>query len=198
MHIHFKLCVYMLAGGMMIPLTGCNQPANPPASATPTPPASPSTTPALPESSATTPAPQPPAATPPPAGTSADAQVDAQITNVLGGAPKAYHAVFDNLQKAMAAGDKDGVAALVAYPLEVTVQGKKQRIAGAQELVANWDKVVTPDIVKAVADQKFSTAMVNQDGLMLGDGQVWISGVCRDTACKVSDVRITAIQPGPK
>ena len=62
------------------------------------------------------------------------------------------------------------------------------------------DAVVTnaKQIAKAVADQQFANVMVNQNGLMIGNGEVWISGVCEDTECKNSRVLITAIQNGPQ
>lgn len=135
-----------------------------------------------------------------PSASSADAddEVNARIKDVLGGNPEAYHEVFDRLQKDMADGDKAGVAALVAYPLGVTVNGKPEKIHDARELVDNWDRIVTPEVRKAVADQQFSRLFVNDQGVMIGDGQVWITGICKDNACKHSDVRIIAIQQGPK
>ncbi len=37
--------------------------------------------------------------------------------------------------------------------------------------------------------------MVNDQGVMLGQGEMWINGVCLDTACKRVDVKIVTIQP---
>lgn len=128
----------------------------------------------------------------------ADAEVNTQIKDVLGGDPAAYRTVFERLQQDMAAGDKAGVAALVAYPLGVTVNGKPEKIHDARELVDNWNRIVTPEVRKAVADQQFSKLFVNDQGVMIGDGQVWITGICKDNACKHSDVRIITIQQGPK
>lgn len=151
---------------------------------------------------ATAPAPQAPVQTTAPstapANAAADSAIDDQIKSVLGGDPKAYHDVFDRLQKAMAVGDKAAVAALVSYPLDAKVNGAAKKIANAQDFVADWDRIVTPEIAKAVADQQFANVMVNQNGLMIGNGEVWISGVCEDTECKNSRVLITAIQNGPQ
>lgn len=170
-----------IAMTMTLLLAGCGAPPAPPATA---------------------PAPQAPVQTTAPstapANAAADSAIDDQIKNVLGGDPKAYHDVFDRLQKAMAAGDKAAVAALVSYPLDAKVDGNPIKIANAQDFVANWDQIVTPQIAKAVADQQFASVMVNQNGLMIGSGEVWISGVCDDTACKNSRVLITAIQNGPQ
>lgn len=199
-----KLCASALAAGTLMLLSGCSgspdQTAGPTAAISSDATTATATTAQQPSSRTPAPTGAAAAATAPPAASAttpvdADADVDAQITNVLGGDPKAYHAVFDKLQKAMAAGDKAGVAALVAYPLEATIEGRKQKIANAQALVANWNRIMTPEITQAVANQKFSDVMVNQDGLMIGDGQVWISGICQDRACSTSTVKVTTIQP---
>lgn len=132
------------------------------------------------------------------AGAGADAAIEQQITNVAGGDPEAFRDLFDRLQKAIAAGDQASVAALVSYPLEVDAGDKRLELASAQDLIAHWDAVVTPEVTDAIVNQKFSDAFVNQNGLMIGDGQVWLGAVCDDDTCKTSKTAITAIQQGPK
>lgn len=105
-----------------------------------------------------------------------------------------YRQVFERLQQGVKAGDKQAVAALVAYPLEVRINGKTRTIADAQAFVENWDKIITPDIAKVIKNQKFADLFVNQKGVMFGDGQVWLSGICRDEACTSSYVRVITIQ----
>ncbi|TDK28649.1 hypothetical protein E2F46_01920 [Luteimonas aestuarii] len=125
------------------------------------------------------------------------ADVDQAIDTVLGGDHNVYRDVIERVQKAVVAGDKEAVAALVSYPIEVRISGKPRKIASEPEFVAAWDGIVTPDVAQAVATQEYSAMFVNSQGVMFGDGQVWISGVCRDEACTNSDVLITAIQPAP-
>ena len=129
-----------------------------------------------------------------PAPTVAD--VDRSIGALLGD-PQAFRDVFDRLQRGVASGDKAGVAALVAYPLNVAIGGKRRRIANAAEFVASWDGIITPEVARVIASQRYQDLFVNAQGAMLGNGQVWLSGVCRDPACARSDVRVTAIQQGP-
>jgi hypothetical protein len=38
--------------------------------------------------------------------------------------------------------------------------------------------------------------MVSAKGVMLGSGEVWLNGVCRDPACTAPEVKVIAIQPG--
>lgn len=192
-----------LAIAIALPLAGCggsSQPSTNPAASAATASPPPAAAPAQPQAAApeVAAAPAGTAAADNAAGAGADAAVDQQIKDVAGGDPKAFHDVFDRLQKGLAAGDKAGVAALVSYPLQIHMKGKTLKLASAQDLVKHWDEVFTPEITKAIADQQFSGLFVNAQGAMLGDGQVWISAVCDDDACKSSKTLITAIQSGPE
>lgn len=126
-----------------------------------------------------------------------DADVDQAIDTLLGD-HKAYRDVFERVQAAVKSGDKPGLAALVRYPLKVQTGGKPRTIRNADEFVASWDALVTPEVVRVVSEQRYRDLFVNWQGLMLGDGQVWINGVCRDKACKTVDIGVTALQQGPQ
>ena len=58
-----------------------------------------------------------------------------------------------------------------------------------------YDKIVTPAIANAITQQKYSELMVNYKGVMFGNGEAWVNGICRDDACKNVDVRVVALQP---
>ena len=60
--------------------------------------------------------------------------------------------------------------------------------------MAKYDSIMTPAIAAAVQDEPYDDMMVNAKGVMLGRGEVWISGVCRDRACNRADVRVITIQ----
>ena len=49
-------------------------------------------------------------------------------------------------------------------------------------------------MVKAVSAQDFGKVFVNQQGVMIGDGQVWLSGQCLDAACTRTEVKVITIQ----
>lgn len=69
--------------------------------------------------------------------------------------------------------DRPAVAALIEYPLAVTVNGRRRRFPDAAALVASYDAVFTAAfrdiILKAIPRYMFAKA----DGVMLGDGAVW-------------------------
>lgn len=118
------------------------------------------------------------------------------IDQLLGDHTK-YEAVINALQKAVAAHDAAGVAELVSYPIGVSVNGKETHIKSAKAFAEHYDGIFTPSITKAVTDQKYEDLFVNYKGIMFGDGQVWINGICHDNACKEFDAKIIAIQEGP-
>ncbi len=180
-------------------LSGCDKPApTAPAAEQAPAPAAPATTESTQAPATTEPEPSPaPAqtATAPAADPAADKAVDDAIDNALSDHAR-YRAVFDELQRAVAAKDAAAVAALVDYPLAATVDGKKTKIEDAPAFVAEYEKIVTPAIADAVVKQKYSDLFVNYKGVMIGNGQVWLNGVCKDRACKQAEVKVVAIQPG--
>ena len=107
----------------------------------------------------------------------------------------AYERVILATRKAVAAHDAAGVAALVRYPITVTIGGKKRLVRTPAAFVARYDAIVTPAIAKAVTAGGYEDLMVNDQGVMLGQGEMWINGVCLDKACKRVDVKIATIQP---
>jgi hypothetical protein len=82
----------------------------------------------------------------------------------------------------------------VSYPIEVTADGEEMVIGDAGEFVEHYAGIVTPEIADAVSNQSFNDLFVNDEGAMLGDGQVWLGEVCLDDACTNSEVKIITIQ----
>ncbi|WP_157510349.1 hypothetical protein [Lysobacter sp. Root559] len=167
-----------------------------PVAATP----APATAPAGPEA----PAPEPgTAATPAPAAIESvpaapasdegSAQVNQSIEEVLGD-PAIYEPAIRAFQKAVAAHDAAAVARMVDYPFSATVDGKPTQIKDAAAFVAAYDKIVTPAIAKVVSEQKYAELAVSGKGVMFGNGEAWINGICKDNECKAVDVRVVAIQ----
>ena len=123
--------------------------------------------------------------------------VNEQIDELLGDHTK-YQAVIIELQKAVAAHDAAGVAKLISYPIGVKVKGKETVIKSAKAFEQHYDGILTPTITKAVVDQNYDDLFVNYQGIMFGDGQVWVSGICHDNACKSFEAKVTSVQEGPQ
>jgi hypothetical protein len=122
-----------------------------------------------------------------------DRTTSESIQQLLGDSAQ-YRATITAFQEAVKAHDAAAVAALVRYPITVRIGDSRRTIKSAKKFVAKYDSIMTPPIVAAVQDEPYGDMMVNAQGVMLGRGEVWISGVCRDKACKKADVRVITIQ----
>jgi len=157
------------------------------ACAQPAPPTAPEATPAA------APAAEPVQAAPAAPAASAGEQTDdarARIETLLGDAAQ-YEKVFNAFRTAVVGGDRAAVVEEVRFPLNI---GGGKTIAGPGEFQRSYEKIITPAVVKAVSAQDFGKVFVNQQGVMIGDGQVWLSGQCLDAACTRTEVKVITIQ----
>lgn len=76
------------------------------------------------------------------------------------------------------------------YPLPTRVQGPVRNAAACRH---NFAQILNAHIVKAVENQKFERLFANYKGVMIGNGEVWFSAVCRDTECAKYDLRIITV-----
>ena len=143
---------------------------------------------------AATPAAEPAKAAAEPAGAApTDAPAEdarARIETLLGDAAQ-YEKVFNAFKTAVVGGDRAAVVEEVRFPLNIA-NGRK--ITGPGEFQRNYEKIITPAVVKAVSEQDFGKVFVNQQGVMIGDGQVWLNGQCLDQACTKTEVKVITIQ----
>ncbi|WP_445514866.1 hypothetical protein [Stenotrophomonas sp. 3(2025)] len=156
-------------------LAACSQPAPPPEPAADAP---------APMTGAT------PADAANPAAPAAADDARARIETLLGDAAQ-YEKVFTAFKTAVVGGDRAAVVEEVRFPLNIS-GGRK--ITGPGEFQRNYEKIITPAVVKAVSAQDFGTVFVNQQGVMIGDGQVWLTGQCLDKACTRTEVKVGTIQ----
>jgi hypothetical protein len=98
------------------------------------------------------------------------------------------------LQQAVASHNAPAVASLVHYPIKVNPGKRPITIKNENAFIKDYDHIITPDIADAVFKQKYENLFVNSQGAMIGDGEVWITGFCRDKTCKQSDIKIGTIQ----
>ncbi|WP_049421185.1 hypothetical protein [Stenotrophomonas maltophilia] len=168
-------------------LAACSQPAPPAEPAVDAPPP-------MEASAAATPAAEPAKAAAEPAGAApADVPAEdarARIETLLGDAAQ-YEKVFNAFKTAVVGGDRAAVVEEVRFPLNIA-NGRK--ITGPGEFQRNYEKIITPAVVKAVSEQDFGKVFVNQQGVMIGDGQVWLNGHCLDQACTKTEVKVITIQ----
>jgi hypothetical protein len=129
---------------------------------------------------------------------SADAQTDEETSarlDALFGAHEPYQTFLAALKEAVSARDKAAVAAMVAYPFETTIAGEPVTLSSADDFALRHDQLFTPAVVAAVEKQTYGTLFANAEGVMIGDGEVWFSGICADGTCSDASVKITAVNP---
>ena len=104
------------------------------------------------------------------------------------------HTILTQLQRAVAKHDVATVASLVHYPIKVNPGKRPFLVKNEKAFIKDYDNIITSDIQDAIFKQKYENLFVNSEGAMIGDGEVWITGFCRDKSCKQSDIRIGTIQ----
>lgn len=132
------------------------------------------------------------AAPPPPAAGSAG--VDARL-DLLFGEHDPYRAFLHALQAAVAADDRRQVATMVSYPLTTKIEGHLVHIRTTRQFLGHYDELLPPATRKLIATQSFEDLFVNSQGVMVGSGQLWFSGVCSDELCSKRTIKLTAFNP---
>ena len=134
-------------------------------------------------------------ATPAFAGTAEE--VDQAISANLGD-PAAFHEAFDAIQQAVGDDDAAALAEWVQFPINVRIGDKAETLEDADAFVNAYPEVFSDAIKAAVTGQAYEDLFVNYQGAMFGDGQVWVSGICKTDACEAVDWRIITIQEAAK
>jgi hypothetical protein len=124
----------------------------------------------------------------------ADADIDARL-DALFGAHAPLQEFLATLKSEAAAKDWAAIGARVAYPLRVSLAGRRVRIRNAVEFAAHSQQILTPKVLAAIQAQTYAGLFANAQGVMIGNGEVWFTGVCPDTRCSDAPVRITAFNP---
>jgi hypothetical protein len=119
--------------------------------------------------------------------------VNGQIEIVLGDHTK-FEAAFGAVQAAVADQNAEALAELVSYPITIRSGPEELTVDDPAAFVAHYDEIMTEEVVTAVTGQTYETLFVNAEGVMFGNGQVWMGGVCTDDSCTDFEVRIIAIQ----
>lgn len=127
----------------------------------------------------------------PASGQTAD-EVAERMTMLFGDAQPFIEA-FETIQAAVAEGDGPTLAEYFPYGTPIRVDGVEVVLESEYDLYQRYDELITPAIAEAVAAQAFETLFVNADGVMLGDGEMWLSGICSDDSCTEFEVKIIAL-----
>jgi hypothetical protein len=93
------------------------------------------------------------------------------ITNV-----EVFSQFFTSLQTAAASkGDKAAIVKFIIYPLRVNKAGKSRHVKTKVGVENNFSKIFTDKVLQAITHQKYADLFCRDQGVMIGDGQVWIN-----------------------
>ena len=112
-----------------------------------------------------------------------DAAVDQAVGESFGSA-ETLRPAFEALAYSVAADDREGVAALVRYPLTVELGGKKRVIRGPRQFVSRYEQLITAPIAATIVGQDYADLTVDDDGVSYDDGTLHLIKICIDRRCR--------------
>ena len=106
---------------------------------------------------------------------------------------RSYRTFLFRLQNAVRTNDREAVIRLAGLPLRVN--SERSRIyRDAKSVRADYDRIFTPKVRKAILAQRFEQLFGRDQGVMIGSGEVWFDHACRDRDCnRLGPVHIVAI-----
>lgn len=118
--------------------------------------------------------------------------VIAQIETIHGDF-EGFSEAFARMQDAFLFGDPTTIADMGSYPLVVSANGEVYDILEPQDLVDNFDTLLTQDTIDGLSSQDFADLIVTSEGVGFANGALWMSNLCYDDACNKTAWAIIAI-----
>jgi hypothetical protein len=84
---------------------------------------------------------------------------------------------FEQVKTAVTEGDAKHVAELIEYPIFAKVGGHRILIPNKAVFEKNGDEILSEKVKKAARAQSFSGVVCNYQGVMFGEGEIWISKI---------------------
>jgi hypothetical protein len=115
--------------------------------------------------------------------------------NMLFGDAQYFEMAFVAIQGAVTDGDAEYLASWVAYPITINPGTDEEwTVETPEDFVASYGDIMTDEIYQAVTGQAYENLFVNDQGVMFGNGQLWMTAICQDDTCAGFDVKIVTIQ----
>ena len=115
--------------------------------------------------------------------------------DTLFGAHAPYEKFLRELKAEVAAQDWSAIADKVAYPLSVQVSGHRMKVRSRDQFLAHVRSIITHKVCEAIEAQHYEALFANANGVMVGNGELWYSGVCSRANCIDAPIKITAVNP---
>ena len=92
-----------------------------------------------------------------------------------------------------AAGNSEGIASRVYYPINVKINGEMTTIHTADKFVDNYDQIFNETILDALTTTSESDLSNLPGGIRVGNGELWFGLFCPDVSCAKPVFLITQI-----
>lgn len=126
------------------------------------------------------------------AQTAADEKCDGSTVDEQGPeTAKAARAFLAEFQTAVRANNKQKIASMISYPVNIIRNGKRGRIRDRQIFLARYDSIFSERLRKVILDQSAHCLFGNANGEMIGNGEVWFSEM-GDGSVKIITINPTA------
>jgi len=107
---------------------------------------------------------------------------------------RSYAVFLTRLQAAVRANDRRGVTKLIQFPLRVNADAQPRFYPDARSVRRDYERIFTPRVRRAILDQRAESLFGRDQGVMIGDGQVWFDHICANAQCSPpGPVRIKAV-----
>ena len=99
------------------------------------------------------------------------------------------------IQDSLRTDDKEKLASLVYYPITISrFEGENNKeIQNAEEFIANYEKIVTPEWKDIILAQEPARLFTNWQGVRVSRGELWFTAICTDSSCQDSKLYIVTI-----
>ena len=127
-----------------------------------------------------------------PAFAQSEEDIMSRIENIHGDS-EGFGEAFGLLQDAFLFGDPTAIADLAEYPLTVSANSEVYDILEPQDLVDNFDSLLTQETIDGLSSQDFDDLIVTSEGVGFANGALWMTNICTDDSCAETYWAIIAI-----
>ncbi len=122
--------------------------------------------------------------------------IEARLDQLFG-SHEPYLKFLQDLQRAVAAHNRDQIAAMISYPLKTHIAGRAVELSNPRHFLAHFDELLPRSSLDAITAQTAAGLFANSHGVMIGSGEVWFTAVCAAANCSAPPVLIIALNPQP-
>ena len=108
---------------------------------------------------------------------------------------RTYQTFLVDLQSAVRTGNRPALVKLIDLPLRVNgPNGHSKTYRSASTIQRDYLRIFTPRVRSAILQQRFEELFGRDQGVMIGNGEVWFDHTCPNAACTPKGpVRIRAV-----